>query len=167
MTLSAYKEGCQIIRENLEIARFSGPHPSDLVKQVEVKLGLSLSVTYATFLKDFGYLQFGGIEIYGIVDESLGEMSVPNGIWVTLNERKKYNLPHGLVVIAAADDGGHYVIDHSKFCETGQAPVVEYEVALPSDQAIIREVANDFGEFLLESIRTALEWRDMDIGMKK
>jgi hypothetical protein len=77
---------------------------------------------------------------------------VPNGIWLTLNERKVANLPETLIIIADNGSGGWYAMDTSKLNIDGDSPVVEWV----SNNEPSQFIAEDFGAFLLQRLRQTL-----------
>lgn len=63
-------------------------------------LNLPIVGGYLEFIKKFGTVSFNGEEIYGITNDNFINNAIPNGIWLTLNERINLNLPNDLLIIA-------------------------------------------------------------------
>jgi hypothetical protein len=65
-----------------------------LVLKAESALGLKFPPTYRKFLLEYGCGNIFGMEFYGVVDDNFINSSIPDAIWITLNERKTSNLPN-------------------------------------------------------------------------
>jgi antitoxin YobK len=152
MSMSDLEQAFQLIDQNEESADFSGPKPEELVRSAEAALGLALPPTYREFVKRLGCGGVTGEEFYGIIDGNFENSSVPDGIWVTLDERKKSNLPESLVIVGDNGRGGWYAIDTSTKNADGDSPIIEWwHKGVPT-----QVLATDFGAFLLESLRAVL-----------
>jgi len=146
------EEAFKLIQNNRGVARFSGPKPEELARGAEVALGLVFPPTYRTFLLRLGAGSLMAEEFYGITKGGLTSPSVPNAIWLTLNERRKRNLPESVIIVGDNGVGGRYVIDTSKKNADGDSPVVDWwPNNLPS-----QVVADDFGAFLLQRLYQAI-----------
>ena len=130
-----------------------GPISDRVVENAELLLGVRFPPSYKQFLREFGCLGLIGEEIYGIVNENLATGPVPNGIWLTLDQRAKFSLPKQFVIIQSTGFGGWYAIDTSKENHIGECPVVLVDVF----QQAIETVALDFGEHLLNCAKQAME----------
>lgn len=127
---------------------FDGNKPESLIEKAEQTLNLKFPPTYRQFLKEFGCGDIGGEEFYGLIDEEFTNSSVPNGIWLTLNERKNIGLANEFVIIYSTGDGIYYALDISRPGNEGECPVVE----LTPDGQKIKDVAEDFGKFFYDTI---------------
>jgi ABC-type phosphate transport system auxiliary subunit len=152
MGMSELGHAFQLIDQNAARADFEGPKSEELVKSAEVALGLTLPPTYRQFVRRLGCGDIAGEEFYGIIKDDYENSSVPNGIWVTLNERKTANLPESIIIVADNGVGGWYAIDTSKKNMDGDSPVVDW---WPNNQPS-QMVAEDFGAFLLQRLRQAI-----------
>jgi len=90
----------------------------------------------------------GGEEFYGIIDDKFNNSSVPNGIWLTLNERDNISLEKELIVIYATGDGTYYAIDTSRIDNDSECPVVSLSV----NGEIVADIAPNFGKFFLDTV---------------
>ena len=149
MSMSDLQRAFRLIDRNAESADFEGAKSEELVRAAEVALGLALPRTYREFVRRLGCGDIEGEEFYGVVKDDFENSSVPDGIWLTLNERKTAKLPDSMVIVADNGVGGWYAIDTSKKNADGDSPVVEW---LPNNQPS-HVVASDFGAFLLQRLR--------------
>jgi len=129
---------------------FEGEKDSSLIGDAEKALNLVFPPTYKKFLTRLGCGDIEGMEFYGLIDNDFNNSSIPDAIWLTLEERKS-GLPKHLVLVNAIGDGGYYALDTGQTNEDGECPVVAYEL---NGQA--EKVADDFGSFLLSELKTIL-----------
>jgi hypothetical protein len=116
-------EAARRLVEGCKGADYAGPFPEELVVRAEDVLGVRFPPSYRRFLQDFGCLSVSSEEIYGIVDEDLLRGPVPNGIWATLDERKKFGLEKQFVILGSTGSGGWYALDTSRADTNGECPV--------------------------------------------
>lgn len=140
--------------------RSIGPRPESLIRTAEEKLGVTLPPNYRRFLGELGYAGIRGQEIYGLLNDDFENGSVPDGIWVTLNERKFPNTPHQMIVIGDTGYCSFYVLDTARRTPDGECPVVEWWPGSGDDPADCEVIADDFGAFFLMLVREALERDD-------
>ncbi|MGH9247873.1 MAG: SMI1/KNR4 family protein [Acidimicrobiales bacterium] len=133
-------------------AHFVGPRESGLVSAAEEALGVPLPPTYRRFVAELGAGSVGGREFYGAIDENFVDSSIPDGIWLTLDERERFGFPNHLVIVGDAGLGGHYVLDTSQRDADGECPVVVW-VAGQSQEGDNLEVAPDFGSFFWDALQ--------------
>ena len=129
---------------------FEGPKSSALVEKAEVALGLRFPPTYRKFLAELGCGDIEGLEFYGLIGDDFESSSIPDAIWLTLNERKS-GLPSNLVLIYATGDGAYYALDTNQVNSDGENPVVSYEVNRST-----KKIADDYGAFMLSELKTML-----------
>lgn len=145
----------QIIEEHKHgLSDFCGEKEASLLQKAEEVLGLTFPPTYRLFLKKLGCGGFGGFEVYGLIDDNFYDSGIPNGIWLTLDERNLYNLPHSFIIIGSLGYGPSYVLDASQPNQDGEYPVLVYSVGQNPQKA--EKVNEDFGDFLLEQINQSL-----------
>jgi hypothetical protein len=137
-------------------SRFHGQKSDKLIALAEQALGLTFPPTYRTFLGRFGCGDVAGHEFYGLIDDDFVNSSVPDAIWLTLDERQTSQLADPLIVIGSTGDGGYYAIDRSQLNLDGESPVVELWPGTPNAVGDRRTVADDFGSFMLQRVREAL-----------
>jgi hypothetical protein len=130
---------------------FEGQKDSALIEKAEVALGLRFPPTYRKFLAKLGCGDIEGLEFYGLIGDDFESSSVPDAIWLTLNERNS-GLPSNLVLIYATIDGGYYALDTAQINSDGENPVVSYRL-----NGSTEKIADDFGAFMLSELKTTLE----------
>jgi hypothetical protein len=151
MSMDDLRQALDLISEREDEADFVGPR-GELIDAAEQTLGHPLPPTYRTFLSELGAGDIAGLEVYGIVDDDFENSSVPDAIWLTIDERGDDGLPEGLVPIMQDYDGSFAAIDMRRAGPDGEAPVVAW---FPG-QDDVEPLADDFGAFLLERLRDAL-----------
>lgn len=129
---------------------FDGKKDSFLIEKAEKILGLKFSPSYKRFLTELGCGDIEGLEFFGIVNDDFENSSVPDAIWLTLDERKA-GLDNSLVLVYAAGDGTYCAIDTSQVSSYNENPVIAY---MPDGKTKI--IADDYGSFLLSELQTML-----------
>jgi hypothetical protein len=133
---------------------FTGPIPQQIVEEAEELLGVRFPPSYRQFLLKLGCGDVAGAEFYGIVDEKLREGPIPNGIWLTLDERETAKLPSKMVLVAFTGMSGYYALDLSRAGENREAPVVMWQAGAAAEACPV--IAKDFGSFFLDEVSSAL-----------
>ena len=146
MSVKSYEEAKRLVDE-AGGGDFNGIKATDLIDQAEVALNVRFPLTYRRFLNELGCGNVGGFEIFGVIDGNFHSSAVPNGIWLTLNERKTIGLDPKFVIVGEDGDGGYYVIDTQKISMSGDAPVL-----LLSPNGILDKIADDFGDYFPQMI---------------
>src|SRR5688572_26339557 len=101
---------------------FTGPIPEELVERAEELLGVRFPPTYRHFLHELGCGDVAGAEFYGIASDDLLKGPIPNGIWLTLDERTTSGLAENMVIVGADGTGGYYALDLARAGAEGEAP---------------------------------------------
>jgi len=154
MSMKHLLEAFLLIEQNLEKCNFEKePKREELLQKAEKILGLNFPPTYRLFLKKFGCGGLGSLEVYGIIDEHFEKGGIPDGIWLTLDERKT-GAPYNFIIIASTGYGPYYVLDTSQVNKDGECPVLLWTPGEPPSPT--ERVNNDFGEFFLEQVQQAL-----------
>jgi hypothetical protein len=133
---------------------FTGPIPQQIVEEAEELLGVRFPPSYRQFLLKLGCGDVAGAEFYGIVDDNLRDGPIPNGIWLTLDERETGKLPPKMVLVAFTGMIGYYALDLSRVGENREAPVVMWQTGAPGNACPV--IAKDFGSFFLDEVSSAL-----------
>lgn len=150
-----YKKAVKLLKKNEDLCEFVGEIDEKVIEKAEELLGIRFPDTYRQFLANYGAGDFGAEEIYGIVDDNFIDSEIPNGIWLTLNEREEGDLPEELVIIYYTGDEYYYCLDTSKMVKN-ECPVVAIDIGDFNGE---REVIyRNFGEFLLEIISMEIEF---------
>lgn len=139
---------CISLMEGHEVD-FDGPKDIDLIAKAEQALGLVFPPSYKLFLSKLGCGDVNGLEFYGIVDEEFVDSGIPDGIWLTLTERKG-GLPDNFVIVYALDDGSYLALDVSETDRNNENPVIQYW----STGETVR-FDRDFGSFFLSEVQTS------------
>ncbi len=158
MSMKDLQEAFDLFEKNKQIGCFSGPKQDQSILLAEEVLGILFPKTYKNFLKLFGSGGLGPVEIYGLTRDYQKDFQsgcVPNAIWLTLDERKDDYLPKHFIIISDTGDGYWYCLDASQKNADGEYPVVIWGLHMPEKDK--EKVAEDFGEFLLEQTKNALE----------
>lgn len=154
MSMQDLTEGFAIIDANPEQGFFAGRRDLALIAAAESALGGTFPPTYRAFLERFGAGNFGAFEVYGVIGPDFEKGPVPDGVWLTLKQRRAGTLPQNLLIVGDTGDGGYYCLELEKGQET---PVIIYWPGFPARQQQHAEtVAEDFGEFFLGQIRQQL-----------
>lgn len=151
MSQANLEKGLAMISQHATRAHFVGPRSEELVARAETALGLRLPPTYREFVRRLGAGNFGAAEFYGVIDENFSASSVPNGVWLTLDERRSAALPKNYVIVASSGTGEYYCLDVR---DQGEAPVV---IMPPGETVPSEQVASDFGDFFWNEVRQQAE----------
>ena len=131
----------------------------ETIDKAEALLGIGLSKQIRKYLSEYGYIEFFGSEIYGIIDESFevdGEDNEGCMVEWTLNERENSGLNDKWIALKFEDDGAMVFLDFSSINDEGEPQII---VALDNGDGYEFEcvIADDFGEFLLELVEIQLD----------
>lgn len=107
-----------------------GPQPEARVRAAERLLSIQLPPSYRAFTKRVGSGSVHGIEIYGVLTDDPTNSSVPDAIWLTLEAREEWGIPHSAIVFYFDGSDGYYILDVRKANKTGEPPV---ELWLPGE----------------------------------
>ncbi len=147
--------GIAIMNANSTRRHFAGPRDLETIAAAESALGRSFPPTYRAFLQQLGAGNFGAFEVYGITSNNFESAKVPNGIWLTLRERRSGVLPDNLLIIGDTGDGAYYCIE---LIRDQEARVVVFCPGIRiANQHPYEVVASDFGEFLLRQVTEELK----------
>lgn len=84
-----------------------------------------------------------------MINDNFEKSTVPNGIWLTLNERSSIELDPAYVLIGDGGDGTYYALDTRYVDAAGENPVVRLSV----DAKQSKKVTDSFGSCLLNVVR--------------
>jgi hypothetical protein len=148
MPLNDYMKAKEILLNNKN-ASFVGPRDELLIQEAEEALSLKFPPSYRQFLLDFGCGSINGNEFYGIINSNFEKSTIPNGIWLTLNNRKVAKLPNNLILIAQGYDG-YLALDENQKDDLGEFPIIEWIGGNPNNSNKI--IYKDFGVYILEML---------------
>ena len=143
------------LQEIEEQCHFSEGASDDKITSAEEYLGLSFPESYKLFLKNYGAGNIAYYEIYGITKYgSFEDAGVPNGIWLTMQERQSIDLPKELVIVYDTGMEFYFCLDTSQM-KNGECPVVAIWNCSGGTKEVVYE---SFLEFLMEEcIKNVLE----------
>ncbi|MCR5123133.1 MAG: SMI1/KNR4 family protein [Ruminococcus sp.] len=135
-----------------------GKKSPKIIEKAEQLLGLKFSEQESEYLSKFGYIEFSGVELYGILNEDFEDDGEYEGCMVewTLHEREEGNIPEDWIALQFADDGGMIFLDHSDIDENGEPKVILAEDT-GTGYKKTDLIADDFGNFLLGVVEEQLE----------
>ena len=129
---------------------FDGKKDLSLIKKSEIALNLKFPPTYKKFLTILGCGDICGLEFYGVINDDFDNSSIPDAIWLTLNERKA-GLPDNLIIIYSAGDGLYYALDTNNVDANDENPVIAYDT-----NGNTKKISDNFGSFILSELKTVL-----------
>ena len=121
---------------------FKNKVTDDIIAQAEKKLHLNLNNKLKYFIKKYGALSVGHIEIFGL---GMPESSHLNIITRTIDLRRETNFPQDAVVIEDLGDG-HYALCDVK----GKI----YEWAFPNYYGKIKIISDNFENYVKKKIES-------------
>ena len=133
---------------------FTGIIPEELIERAEQLLGVRFPPTYRHFLHELGCGDIAGAEFYGIASDDLEHGTIPNGIWLTLDERETSHLSDQMVIVGADGTGAYYALDLTRAGPEGEAPVVLWQPGAPASACPV--IARDFGVFFRDEVAEAV-----------
>lgn len=133
-------------------AFFAGPRDDSLVAAAEDALGLRFPPSYRRFVRELGAGSVGSREFYGVTTNNFTDSSVPNAVWVTLDERSRFDLPGTLVIIGDTGTGEYYALDTAQRDSADESPVVTWSAAQSQENDVLEIVSLDFGAFFLRAV---------------
>jgi len=145
MSMQNYEKAIELI-DQAGGGDFEGAKSESLVSKAEAVLGIKFPPSYRRFLLEMGCGDISGVEVFGLINDNFEKSTVPNGIWLTLNERGWLNPAY--VIVGDGGDGTYFALDTRKSDVTGENPVVRLSV----DGKQAEQVAESFGSYLLNSV---------------
>jgi len=153
MSMQDFVEAMRFVVANPDEGFFAGPREPALVAAAESAIGSAFPPSYREFVQRLGAGSFGAFEVYGVTNANFDNGKVPNGIWLTLKNRRSGAFPNDLLVIGATGDGSYYCLE-LRHGQEGPVVVCEPGAGAQSEQREL--VAEDFGEFFLKKVRDRL-----------
>ena len=148
MSIAKYEQARRVV-EAVGGADFEGVKQETLVAMAERVLGLTFPPSYRRFLLEMGCGGINGLEVFGLISDNFEHSTVPNGIWLTLTERRRIGLHPAYVLIGEGGDGTFYALDTRQVGKGNEALVVRLSV----DGKQSERVADSFGDYFLEAVR--------------
>lgn len=165
MSIDDYRTARALIDQHPDESRprFMGERPDALVAAAEQALGVDFPPSYRAFVKELGAGGAAAREFYGITSDNFTTATIPNGIWLTLQERQDSGLPDHLIVVFDDGDGSYLALDTSRRDDSGENPVVEWIPGASGPGDDLDEVAPDFGALFRERVQEGLAGRGVDV----
>lgn len=157
MSVVSYEEAKKLMELNKNLLSSIGPKKNEIIKEAEKKVELIFPKDYKMFLSDFGAISFGSDEIYGISKDNLLESGNSNAIYRTITDRVNYKMPKFLFVIYSVGNGELFTLNYNMLNEYGEPKVTSYWPGFDIKAQTFEVIANDFGDFLLETVKNAIE----------
>ncbi|AXA41600.1 SMI1/KNR4 family protein [Rhizobium leguminosarum] len=158
MTILLYDDAIRALRENdVPILGTTGATEEN-IKQIQVRLGVSLPPSYRKMLSDFGALEFGTKEFYGWLSQGIDAKFATNVVYTTERERCDGRISGAMVPFLTSGYGPFFVIDCTEIGLDGEAAI--YEVSPAGYERGKDRVADSFGAFLIEEVDRVLQTRD-------
>lgn len=153
MSMQNLIDAMRLIESNASSAFFAGARSSGEISAAEAALGGAFPPTYREFLERLGAGNFGAFEVYGITDGNFETGRVPNGIWLTLEQRRSRAIPDDFVIVGDTGDGGYYCL---ALRDGRDGPVYIYTPTNLRRPGPLEPIAADFGEFFLHEVQAQL-----------
>jgi len=157
MSMADLEEAFRIMNSYPDLVDFMGPRPEELVLAAEKAIGYTFPPTFRRFVLELGSGSFGATEIYGVTTDNFVNAAVPNGVWLTLEDRAQGWIPPSYYEIYDTGVGSRYCLDLAKRDDQGECPVLEYYPGLPPEVQPAEPVATSFGTLLLNLVQEELE----------
>lgn len=148
MNISILHQAFSIIEKHKAASDFYGENRDETIREAEKILNISFPNSYRIFLKTYGAGDISGCELYGIIGKFETPSSVPDMVWLTLQERNDGNLPKDCIVIYMDYDGLYYALDCSIVNKYSESPVVKVY-----DKNNYEVIFDDYGSFLLHTLK--------------
>jgi hypothetical protein len=149
-----YNDFLELLDSLTELEDFSsGEGVSDTVIQsAEKLLNIKFSPQIKKYLGEYSYIEFDGVELYGIVNENFTS-DVTEGCMVewAISERTESDLNPNYIPIKFEDDGNMVFFDFGDINSDGEPKVIS---ASFDGETYVKDcdLAEDFGEYLKDLI---------------
>lgn len=132
-----------------------GGKSDTVVSKAENLLGIKFSKQNYQYFSKFGFIEFFGHEIYGIVKDDFSGTLTGCAIETALIDRKEHQLPKEWLPIYFFDDGYMGYLDYSQLNEEGE-PSAIMAIYEENKYVIVEKVAEDLGDFILQLVTEQL-----------
>lgn len=152
MTVQYVKETMAIIAQHQD-ADFHGAKEESLIVLAEKTLNVKFPEDYKLFLKELGCGDIAGQEFFGIIDSDFINSSIPDAVWITLQERLESKLPDNYVLIGETGDGDYIALDCNAFIDK---KVVLWNPGLFNTKNAFTPYYDDFGHYFYDRVINAI-----------
>ena len=132
-----------------------GVKSNSVVAKAEELLNIKFSRQNTQYFRQYGFVEFFGNELYGIVKDDFSGAYVGCAIEATLQDRKKLNLPSKWLTLYFFDDGYYGYLDYSQLNDEGEPPVI-MAIYNGKEYIVTEKVAEDLGDFILQLVEAQL-----------
>ncbi|CAM3909018.1 MULTISPECIES: SMI1/KNR4 family protein [Pseudoalteromonas] len=133
--------------ESLNEFEYQGSHSDLEIKEAESVLNLRLPESFKDYLKAWGNIAIGPIEILGLTKTpNFINAEYPNFVWFTLKKRSNDQLPKELVVFHSVNNEFLYCINCSKPLSNGECVITVWNNL---DKIVEQEYHVGFNNFIL------------------
>jgi antitoxin YobK len=153
MGLNEYERALELIDAHRGEASFE-TQPVERLDAAERALGVRFPPIYRRFLIELGSGGMFGEEVYGLVNDDFDSVRPPAAVGLTRLLRRNGHIHDQMVPIYAVGDGEYFGLDLSA---GGEPPVVAFTPGIDKPDSELEVIAPDFGTFLLETMRQAIE----------
>lgn len=126
-----------------------------VISKASELLNIKFSRQNYKYFKELGYLEFFGVEVYGIVKDDFSGDPEANSVETALVDRQEYNLPQEWLPIYFFDDGYMGYLDYSQINKEGEPPVI-MAIYNGKEYVITEKIAEDLGDFILQLVEEQL-----------
>lgn len=144
-----------LVEKHPDLADPYGSTSEEALKRAEKELGLSFPPSYRDFVANYGCLDFGAQEFYGLTGEHVE--GIPNVVWSTLDARRKGLPPYMVKILDPAVGDMIFCIDTSHVDSTGESPVVEWIEGASFSEQNLEPFAANFADFAVAVMNIELE----------
>lgn len=127
-----------------------------IISKASELLGIKFSKQNYVYFSKLGYLEFFGVEVFGIMKDDFSGAPETNCVETALADRQEHNLPNEWLPIYFFDDGYYGYLDYSQLNKDGE-PQVIMAIYNGKEYIVAEKVAEDFGDFLLNLVKESLE----------
>lgn len=149
MSYRNYQEAVELFSKCENYCHGNGVSP-EVITKAEKLLGLHFSNQLTEYLTTYGYIDFFGVELYGIVDPELSSEEIEGCMveWA-LAERENNSLNPNWLPICFEDDGCMAFLDFEN-CNANGEPQVILAEDTGNGYEMTEEIAEDLGEYMLQ-----------------
>ena len=149
MSIDKVVKGIKIIDLHKLDSDFSGIKDEKLITLAEKTLDLKFPDDYRFFLQVLGCGDIGGREFYGVIDSDFINSSIPDAIWITLQERLESGLPNNYMFISDTGDGSYVVLN---CIECDEDKIMIWTPGINDPNTSFDRYYSDFGTFFYDQI---------------
>lgn len=149
MSVKQVAKGIEIINLHESYCDFAGAKDETLIALAEKTLDLKFPDDYRLFLQILGCGDIGGREFFGVIDSDFINSSIPDAVWITLQERVESNLPNSYIIISDTGDGSYIVLN---CIESDEDKVMIWTPGVKSEDMPFEPCYSDFGTFFYDQI---------------